>query len=87
MKIQCSCCGRKCSFPYSADNVLRAVYTFGWGSFGSALYCPVCSNSWDERNKNRPQAGPAHTIRVIDGLYQPERGPYRRRLEEGAYEE
>ena len=87
MTIQCSNCGKKHTFPYSADNVLRTVYTLGWGSFGLALYCPECSNSWEGRNKNRPQAGPDHTIRVIDGLYQPERGPYRRRPEEGAYEE
>lgn len=82
MIIQCSCCGRKHSFSYSAGNVLCAVYTHGWGSFGSALYCPECSNSWDDRNKNRPQPGPDNTIRVIDRLYQPERGPYRRKPEE-----
>lgn len=81
MTIQCSCCGNKHSFLYSAENVLRTVYTLGWSSFGSALYCPECSNSWEGRNRNRPQADPAHTIRVIDRLYQPERGPYRNRLE------
>lgn len=83
MTIQCSNCGKTHSFAYSANNVLRAVYTHGWGSYGSALYCPACSNSWEGRNRNRPQAGPAHTIRVIDCLYQPERDPYRRKQEEG----
>lgn len=78
MTIQCSNCGRTHSFSYSANNVLYAVYTLGWSSFGSALYCPECSNSWESRNRNRPQASPVHTIRVIDCLYQPERGPYRK---------
>lgn len=77
MIIQCSNCGGTHSFDYSANNVLHAVYTLGWGSYGSALYCPECSNSWEGRNKGRPQAGPDNTIRVIDSLYQPDRGRHR----------
>lgn len=83
MEISCSNCGKSEKFPYSASNVLRTVYNQGWGSYGSALYCPECSKTWNERNKGRPQPGPDHTIRVIDSLYQPERGPYRRKPEEG----
>lgn len=87
MTIYCSCCGRKLSFSYSAHNVLRAIYTLGWGSFGSALYCPECTRTWSERNVGRPMPGPKNTIRVIDCMYQPERGPCRRRSEEGAAED
>lgn len=83
MKIYCSCCGSTHSFRYSAQNVLRAVYTLGWGSYGSVLYCPKCTRTWDERNPGRPMPGPDNTIRVIDSLYQPERGPYRYRTKEG----
>lgn len=83
MTIYCSCCGKKHSFKYSAQNVLRAVYTCGWGSYGSALYCPECTRTWDERNAGRPMPGPRNTISVIDSLYQPEGGPYRRRTKEG----
>lgn len=53
MKILCSRCGNTHSFRYSAENVGAAVYEMGWGSYGSALYCPECSKTWDERNKGR----------------------------------
>lgn len=79
MTIYCSCCGKRHTFSYSANNVLRAVYTLGWGSYGSVLYCPECTKTWDERNPGRPMSGPDNTIRVIDDLYQPERGPRRRK--------
>lgn len=69
MKILCSCCGADYEFRYGAGNVLCAVYTQGWSSYGAALYCPECSKTWDERNRGRPLAGPESTIGVIDELY------------------
>lgn len=70
MNISCSRCGAGDEFRYSTRNVLCAVYTKGWRSYGSALYCPECSATWDERNKGRPLPRPENTIVLIDELYQ-----------------
>lgn len=77
MKILCSRCGADKEFRYSAGNVLCAVYTQGWNSYGAALYCPECSATWDERNKGRPLAGPENTIALIDEFYRCGKRRYR----------
>lgn len=69
MTISCSNCGAGYSFRYSARNVIDAVYSLGWGSYGAALYCPECTKTWDERNEGRPMPGPENTIRVIDEMH------------------
>ena len=61
----CSCCGNheKLSnekVEYTVDAIKR-----GWGSFGSALYCPECSKTWPERNGNRPMSGERNTFCLI----------------------
>lgn len=61
--IQCSNCGSRRVLNAAADS-LDAVKE-GWGSFGSALYCPACSASWGVRNNGRPMADQENTIRVI----------------------
>ncbi len=61
------------SFAYSAGQVIGATRA-GWNSYGSALYCPECSATWDERNKGRPLTGQENTIDIIDGMYARERG-------------
>lgn len=53
---------------YSAGRVIEATRK-GWNSYGSALYCPECSATWDERNKKKPLSGPENTIKVIDAMY------------------
>lgn len=73
MDIQCSRCGATMSLAYSVGNVIGATRA-GWNSYGSALYCPACSATWDERNKGRPLAGPENTIDVIDDMYAREYG-------------
>ena len=67
--IMCSCCGnhetvsnRKVS--NSVDLIKR-----GWGSCGSALYCPECSRTWKERNGDRPMADERNTFFVIMGHF------------------
>lgn len=77
MNISCSRCGADKEFRYSTGNVLCTVYTQGWRSYGSALYCPECSSTWDERNKGRPLPGPENTIALIDILYQRSKKKYR----------
>jgi hypothetical protein len=67
--IMCSCCGnhetvsnRKVS--NSIDLIKR-----GWGSCGSALYCPECTRTWKERNGDRPMADERNTFFVILNLF------------------
>lgn len=67
--IMCSCCGyhEKLSnekIAYSVDVIKR-----GWGSCGSALYCPDCTKSWKERNGNREMADERNTFALIMNLF------------------
>jgi hypothetical protein len=66
--IQCSCCGNHTSFSYTVTNVMKQIKE-GWNSFGSALYCPICSKTWNERNKGIEMHGQWNTIRIIDERY------------------
>jgi len=61
-EISCSRCGNKtdCS---TVEKTVSAVQA-GWGSFGSALYCPECVNSWSERNAH-PMADERNTFVAI----------------------
>ena len=65
MLLSCSNCGASKNTAYNATAAIRAVKE-GWGSYGSALYCPACSATWDARNPGRPMAGETNTIAVID---------------------
>lgn len=77
MEISCSNCGKRKEFRYSVSNVLRTVYNQGWSSYGSVLYCPECSKTWDERNKGRPMPEPENTIGVIDEWHRRSKRKYR----------
>ena len=67
--LQCSCCGERRSVVYTALNA-ASIIKEGWGSYGSALYCPKCTRTWEERNgANRPMPGKFNTLRIIDELY------------------
>ena len=67
--IMCSCCGNRetVSIRNVSDSV--ALIQRGWGSCGSALYCPKCSRTWKERNPDRPMADERNTFFVIMGLF------------------
>lgn len=67
MQIQCSNCGAIQRFKYTVANVNNLI-AFGWNSCGSALYCPECVKTWEERNHENccRLAGRNNTIRVID---------------------
>ena len=69
LTISCSRCGKSHTFQFNAANVLNLVFTDGWRSYGSALYCPECAATWDERNKGRPLPEPESAIGVIDEWY------------------
>jgi len=68
--IQCSCCGARetISGRISTGDVLDMVKR-GWGSCGSALYCPACSASWPQHNGTRPMASRENTFFVILNRY------------------
>lgn len=67
--IMCSCCGNH--EPVSNRKVSNSVDLIkrGWGSCGSALYCPECTRTWKERNGDRPMADERNTFFVILNLF------------------
>lgn len=69
MQIQCSNCGVRQQFKYSAASVIGLI-TIGWSSYGSALYCPECSAAWHENGKNSGKEldDAGCTIAVIDDV-------------------
>lgn len=66
--IQCSCCGNHESLKNSIDATVEKIKS-GWGSCGSALYCPKCSKEWKERNGERPMGDERNTFLVITNLF------------------
>lgn len=66
--IQCSCCGHHEKVSNSVDAVSKKIFK-GWGSCGSALYCPECSKEWPKRNGDRPMADERNTFIVITTLF------------------
>lgn len=64
-EIMCSNCGATGKISPWMPSLFRAVDD-GWGSYGSALYCPKCTSTWEERNgKDRPMADERNTFRVM----------------------
>ncbi len=68
INLCCSRCGANQNISYTTASVLKAVKD-GWGSYGSALYCPACSATWGDRNHNRPMADEDNTFTAIDRLH------------------
>ena len=48
--LTCSNCGKTRSI---CAGDMADVLGAGWNSYGSALYCPECSSTWDKRNRGR----------------------------------
>ena len=67
--IMCSACGyhEKLSNAKIDDSV--DVIKRGWGSCGSALYCPECTKAWCERNGSRKMADERNTFILIMRLF------------------
>ena len=66
ISIMCSNCGatrEMCSHTPRGD-MIAAVSLEGWGSCGSALYCPDCSCTWRARNR-KPMASRVNTCALI----------------------
>lgn len=51
LRLTCSRCGkhRRISDRIGGGHATRAVAA-GWRSYGTALYCPECADTWHERN-------------------------------------
>ena len=67
VRLQCSNCGTTEIIKNRIDETEKAIRS-GLGSYGSALYCPKCSETWDERNPGRPMADERHTFWIIAAL-------------------
>ncbi|APM39421.1 hypothetical protein [Clostridium kluyveri] len=68
MRVQCSNCGAIRGLTYTASNVNKTIHA-GWRSYGSALYCPKCVETWGERN-NKEIGSIDNTITVIDNIHE-----------------
>jgi hypothetical protein len=62
--ITCSCCGEHRRLTNKRVSYTVKAIKDGWGSCGSALYCPRCSRTWQERN-TKPMADESNTFWLI----------------------
>lgn len=67
--IMCSCCGNHETVSNRKVSDSIDLIKRGWGSCGSALYCPECTRTWKERNGDRPMADERNTFFVILNLF------------------
>ena len=66
--LTCSNCGELREVSASGSRAYyREIIWDGWGSCGSALYCPECTRTWDRRNK-KPMSDDINTILVIQEI-------------------
>ena len=74
--LTCSNCGARRRLSNKRVEYTVNAVKQGWGSFGSALYCPECSRTWEQRNGTmRPMADEANTFTVIMGqIFRAKRG-------------
>lgn len=49
MELWCSRCGNHEKVERSIEGV-KTKSRKGWRSYGSAIYCPICTATWGERN-------------------------------------
>ena len=62
--IQCSRCGKRRRLTTSRRESLDRAIQKGWGSCGTALYCPECSKTWNQRN-SKPMSSEANTFHQL----------------------
>lgn len=67
VKISCSRCGESRRLSTKQVDCVGSAIKAGWGSYGSALYCPKCAKSWHDRNE-KPMADESHTAMRIAAL-------------------
>lgn len=69
INIMCSCCGNHETVSNRKISTTVDLIKRGWGSCGSALYCPECTRTWKERNGDRPMGDERNTFFVILTLF------------------
>ena len=62
--ITCSNCGKNVRISNTIEETAKII-TDGWRSCGSALYCPECIASWQERNGDRQYNDQTQTFWTI----------------------
>lgn len=63
--ITCSRCGHRSEEVERNQSSAEDLVSEGWGSYGSAVYCPTCTESWAERNPGRPLSNALATVLTI----------------------
>ena len=66
--VQCSNCGAHTTVMGGRSrysHILHLVDKEHWGSCGSALYCPKCTETWKERNGDRTMSDRDNTIETM----------------------
>ena len=63
--ITCSRCGRHSEEVERNQSSAEDLVSEGWGSYGSAVHCPTCTESWAERNPGRPLSNALATVLTI----------------------
>ena len=64
ISVQCSNCGKRRRISNKKVEYTVNAIKEGWGSFGSAIYCPECSKTWSDRNE-KPMADEKNTFLLI----------------------
>ena len=73
--IQCSCCGSHAWVDTKTVQSAVDVIKSGWGSCGTALYCPKCTATWHERNGDREMADEKNTFyQIMNRVMRQKRG-------------
>lgn len=67
--VMCSCCGNHQKLSNKRIQDTADLIHSGWGSCGSALYCPECAKSWKERNGNRQMGDERNTFVAIMNMF------------------
>lgn len=63
--ITCSNCGNHRRISDKRWKYIEKVIDEGWNSVGSAMYCPECVKTWQERNPSTMLAGANNTFYLI----------------------
>lgn len=65
MTITCSRCGCRSKKVRRDPMFAVELVDNGWGSCGTALYCPDCTEGWAERNRGRAMADYNSTVMTV----------------------
>lgn len=64
-ELTCSCCGAHSRHLKRSLNYAVELADEGWRNYGTAMYCPSCSETWSERNPGRNLSSYPITVTAI----------------------